>query len=147
MSDKNSTEKSLTLEHPDRGTILAEERTSLALQRSFLASERTMMAWIRTSLSMIGFGFTLGKFFDYLQRDRQVTVRGPLGGVWTPEVVGLVLIGIGIFALIVAALQYKQSLRLLQREGLQKRWSLSLTVAALLGLLGILAFLGLIINQ
>ncbi len=147
MSDQNSAKKSPPPEHPDRGTILAEERTSLALQRNFLASERTMMAWVRTSLSMIGFGFTLAKFFDYLQQDRQVIMRGPLGGVWSPDVVGLVLIGIGIFALIVAALQYRQSLRLLQREGLQKRWSLSLTVAALLGLLGIIAFLGVIINR
>ena len=49
----------------DRGTILAEERTDLAYQRTIIAAERTLMAWIRTALSMIGFGFTIYKFFQY----------------------------------------------------------------------------------
>jgi hypothetical protein len=29
-------------------------------------SSATLMAWIRTALSMIGFGFTIYKFFQYL---------------------------------------------------------------------------------
>jgi putative membrane protein len=49
----------------DRGTVLAEERTDLAFQRTIIAAERTLMAWIRTALSMIGFGFTIYKFFQY----------------------------------------------------------------------------------
>jgi inner membrane protein YidH len=57
----------------DRGTLLAQQRTDLAqerndlaLQRTIVAAERTLMAWIRTALSMIGFGFTIYKFFQYL---------------------------------------------------------------------------------
>ncbi|MGB0122630.1 MAG: DUF202 domain-containing protein, partial [Silvibacterium sp.] len=53
----------------DRGTVLAEQRTDLAMRRSIMASERTLMAWIRTALSMIGFGFTIYKFFQYLPED------------------------------------------------------------------------------
>jgi len=49
----------------DRGTVLAEERTDLALLRTLNAAERTLMAWIRTAISMIGFGFTIYKFFQY----------------------------------------------------------------------------------
>ena len=37
--------------------------TRLAIQRTRLASERTLMAWIRTATSLIGFGFTIFKFF------------------------------------------------------------------------------------
>ena len=53
----------------DSGTVLAEERTDLALQRSLMAGERTLMAWIRTALSMIGFGFSIYKFFQYLPEE------------------------------------------------------------------------------
>ena len=52
----------------DRGTILAEERTNLALRRTLIAADRTLMAWIRTALSMIGFGFSIYKFFQYFAR-------------------------------------------------------------------------------
>ena len=51
------------------GTVLAEERTDLALKRTSTAGERTLMAWIRTALSMIGFGFSIYKFFQYLPED------------------------------------------------------------------------------
>jgi len=63
----------------DRGTALAEERTDLALQRTIVAGERTLMAWIRTALSMIGFGFTIYKFFQYLPE--QIAA----GGVRRPQ--------------------------------------------------------------
>jgi len=52
-------------EHPKADRPL-DASTDLAFERSRLASERTLMAWIRTSLSMISFGFTIYKFFEYL---------------------------------------------------------------------------------
>ena len=64
----------------DRGTILAEERTNLAVERSVMAAERTLMAWIRTAISMIGFGFTIYKFFQYKAEDLAAgVVRRPNG--------------------------------------------------------------------
>ena len=51
---------------PDTGT-------SLAFERTYLAHERTQMAWIRTALALISFGFTIAKFFEYLE-DKQVGV-------------------------------------------------------------------------
>jgi len=53
----------------DRATVLAEERTDLALRRTVIAADRTLMAWVRTSLSMIGFGFTIFKFFQYMPEE------------------------------------------------------------------------------
>jgi putative membrane protein len=78
----------------DRGTVLAEERTKLAAKRTFLAEERTLMAWIRTSLSMISFGFTIVKFFEYLEAERKLTL-GWFGRSWGPATRGLTLITIG----------------------------------------------------
>jgi Domain of unknown function (DUF202) len=56
----------------DRGTLLAEQRTEYAAQRTYLAAERTLMAWIRTSLSMISFGFTIVKVFEYVAAERKL---------------------------------------------------------------------------
>jgi uncharacterized protein DUF2490/uncharacterized protein DUF202 len=38
----------------------------LALDRTRLAHDRTLMAWVRTATSLISFGFTIYKFFQYL---------------------------------------------------------------------------------
>jgi putative membrane protein len=39
----------------------------LARERNREAAERTLMAWIRTALSLIGFGFGIGKLDAYLK--------------------------------------------------------------------------------
>ena len=107
-----------------------------------MAAERTLMAWIRTSISMIGFGFTLGKLFQALA-EKDVLVRGPGGRIWTAEGVGMVLISLGTFALIVAILDHHHELRLLRAGGLELRFSLSMAVASVLAILGVMALLSL----
>ena len=121
---------------PPTSLELAETRTSLALKRSYFAAERTLMAWVRTSLSMISFGFTMVKFFQFVESSRGPMV-GLFGRTWAPSTVGLALMSIGIFALAGAVYQHRQSLRDLQEEGLQPTWSLALTVAGLLAVLGL----------
>ena len=39
----------------------------LAIERTRMAADRTLMGWTRTALSMIGFGFTIFKFFESFQ--------------------------------------------------------------------------------
>ena len=39
--------------------------TRLAVDRTRLAYERTLMAWVRTAASLISFGFTSYKFFEF----------------------------------------------------------------------------------
>ena len=68
---------------------LLDTSTRLAVQRTRLASERTLMAWIRTCTSLITFGFTIFKFFQYLATDKHRET------VVSPWVVGMVLILIG----------------------------------------------------
>ena len=41
------------------------DSTELAVDRTWLAHERTLMAWVRTATSMISFGFTIYKFFQF----------------------------------------------------------------------------------
>jgi inner membrane protein YidH len=122
-----------------------DRNTRLALQRSFLAAERTLMAWIRTSISMIGFGFTLAKLFQSLASSN-VLVRGPAGRVWTAEGVGMLLISLGTFALIIAVLDHRRELKQLQAVGLEPRFSLSMAVASVLAILGVMALLSLVVN-
>jgi putative membrane protein len=122
-----------------------DQNTQLALQRSFLAAERTLMAWIRTSISMIGFGFTLAKLFQSLAQSN-VLIRGPAGNVWTAEGVGMVLISLGTFALIFAVFDHRRELKQLQAVGLEARFSLTLTVASVLAILGVMALVSLVAN-
>lgn len=130
----------------DRGTQLAEMRTTLALDRSFLAAERTLMAWMRTSLSMISFGFTIVKFLEYVAKEQEVSIVGMFGHKIGPEALGLTLITIGTLALVVAVLQHRHVLRRLHQRGLEPRWSLTLTVSTLVTLLGAFAFGSLVLN-
>ena len=70
----------------------APDSTTLAFERTYLAHDRTLMAWTRTATSLITFGFTLYKFFEYLH-ERGEAARGaqPFGA----RTFGLLMIGIG----------------------------------------------------
>jgi putative membrane protein len=83
----------------DRGTVLAEQRTDMAVSRTRIAAGRTLMAWIRTSNSMIGFGFTIHKFFQYLPEE---IAAGNIQRPYAPRNLGLTLIALGTLALAAA---------------------------------------------
>ena len=118
---------------------LAQERTDLALQRTLIAADRTLMAWIRTSISMIGFGFTIYKFFQYL---REAEGIHEAARVHAPRNLGLALIALGILALLGAIFQHWQFLKTIGVTGKAYTWSLSVVVALLMILVGALAFVG-----
>src|SRR5262245_22737463 len=122
-----------------------DRATGLSLDRTFLAAERTLMAWIRTSLSMISFGFTLVKVLEALESERGVTA-GWFGRSWSPTTLGVLLISIGTGSLIVAVFQHRHILVALRRQGLAPGWSLALTVATLVSLLGLFAFGSLVLK-
>lgn len=129
----------------DHVTQLAEQRTRFAVQRTFLAFERSLMAWLRTSLSMISFGFTLVKFFEYLQEQRGARVVGRFGVTWASDTVGMSMIGIGTVALALAVVRHKKRVDTLRAQGLAVHWNLVLIVAGLVAVLGALAFLSLLV--
>jgi putative membrane protein len=119
-------------------TQSAERSTELALSRTFLALDRTLMAWVRTSTSLISFGFTIYKFFQYLREERvpRETLLGPRG-------IALVLIALGVGALAVATVEYRRHRQTLREEfpgyGPTGR-SLPAGVAGTVAGLGVLAF-------
>jgi putative membrane protein len=127
----------------DKGTVLAEERTDLALLRTLNAAERTLMAWIRTAISMIGFGFTIYKFFQY--QSEEVVATHPRRAQ-APRNLGLTLVALGTLALAAAAYQH---VHLLHQIGAPKWhvWSISFVVAIAVVLIGLLTFYGVLLRQ
>jgi putative membrane protein len=117
--------------------------TELAVDRTRLAHDRTMMAWVRTAASLISFGFTIYKFFQYLREQGEVSEALLLG----PRKFALLLIGIGLFSLILATIQSRHEMRIMRKHFAHVPYSLANIVAALVGLLGVLAFLAVIFRQ
>jgi putative membrane protein len=134
------------LENPqkDRGTVLAEKRTDLAIKRSVIAGERTLMAWIRTAISMIGFGFTIYKFFQYVPLE---IAKGNVAHPQAPRNLGLTLIALGTLALAVAAWQHVNFLKEIGVSPFQHMWSISFVVAIAVVLIGLLTFYGVLLRR
>ena len=131
-------------EQRDRGAILAEERTDLALQRTIFATERTLMAWIRTAISMIGFGFTIYKFFQYLPEE---IAAGNIQRPQAPRNLGMTLIALGTLALCPAAWQHRKFLNDIGVSQGRHIWSISFIVAIFVILIGIGAFYGVLLRH
>lgn len=121
----------------DAGTVLAHERTDLAIERTYWAAERTLMGWVRTALSMISFGFTIGK----LGQVAEIEVRS-LRGMKTigAGTIAYLLVVVGTMALLAAALQYSLRVQELCQKGLRRQPSIAFIVSVLLAVLGIAAF-------
>jgi putative membrane protein len=128
----------------DRGTVLAEERTNLAIQRTVMASERSLMAWIRTALSMIGFGFSIYKFFQYMPEE---IATGNIRRPQTPRNLGLTLIALGTLALAAAAWQHRRFLNEIGASQGRHFWSISFVVSILVILIGVLTFYGVLLRH
>src|SRR5262245_50507084 len=109
--------------------------TRLAFERTRVAYERTMMAWVRTATSLITFGFSIYKFFQ-LQH---------VGGEQANRLVGphefsLVLVGLGLVSLILAAVEHRLNMQGLRAQDPDIPRSLAGIVAALIAILGVVAF-------
>jgi uncharacterized membrane protein YidH (DUF202 family) len=128
----------------DRGTVLAEERTDLAIQRTNMAAERSLMAWIRTSLSMIGFGFSIYKFFQYLPEE---LAAGNIRRPQAPRNLGLTLIALGTLALVAATWQHWNFLKSVHSSKARHLWSISFVVAILVILIGFITFYGVLLRH
>lgn len=131
-------------ERQDSRTVLAKKRTELAIKRSAIAAGRTLMAWSRTAISMIGFGFTIYKFFQYLPAD---IAKGHIPHPHAPRNLGSTLIMLGTLALAAAIWQHWTFGRDIGVPQLHHMWSFSLTVAIAVVLIGILTFYGVLLRH
>jgi putative membrane protein len=117
----------------ENGHLSADE---LALQRTVMAMDRTLMAWTRTSLSLISFGFTIYKFLLYAYEQGAKPRTGLLRG---PQHLGMAMIGLGVIFLLLASIYFWRDIRRLQPQRRFSAVRLSLAMAVLLALLGVLA--------
>src|SRR5271157_4658769 len=118
---------------------------NLGYERTRMAADRTMMAWIRTSVSMITFGFTIYKFFQYLTESDVVTEKFPH---YAPRNFGVALVALGMVMLVLAIVEYVLFLRNVTRETGQKfPISIAFVASLLLSLLGILVLMNLLFRM
>jgi putative membrane protein len=118
-----------------------DRTTWLAVERTRVAYERTMLAWVRTGTSLITFGFGVYKFF-------QIERKPGADDHWMgSQGFGLILVAIGLAALALATVEYRQNMRSLQTDYLGRQSRLTVVFAGLVATLGILAFVVMLFRQ
>ena len=124
-------------------TVTPNTSTLLATERTRLAHDRTLMAWVRTSTSLISFGFTIYKFFQYLQEHQAPVTDRVLG----PREYALMMIVIGIIALVLATIQHKRDMKALRALHPEVPYSMVTVLAGLISILGVAALLAVVFRQ
>jgi putative membrane protein len=133
----------MTAPDPPPPNIQAE----LARERNRAAAERTLMAWIRTSLSLIAFGFGIDRIVAAIHGLYADTRIKP---VQLSRTLGLAFIALGIYAMVMAAIEHQHELRRIQRQEMytyRPRRSLSLIVAISMICIGVFAFVGIVVTS
>src|SRR5215831_8227014 len=122
----------MVIEVKEVGVKPARSNTELAFQRTALAHERTLMAWIRTAISLISFGFTIYKFFQEWRKTEQ-----PVQTIFTPRIVGLIMILFGLIGLLFASIQHHAAIKKLKKDYPDIQRSLSSVLAILILMFGL----------
>jgi putative membrane protein len=118
-------------------TQTMDRTTRLAYERTRLAYERTLMAWIRTETSLISFGFTIYKFFEF---EAGRGLPSASGRVLSPRQFAMFMIGAGLIALLLSTIEYRRSIVALAAESGPARLSVAGVLATLIAAMGLLAF-------
>jgi putative membrane protein len=128
-------------DHPATSAPRLDTSTTLAFERTRVAYERTMMAWIRTATSLITFGFSVYKFFQFEMKDLPA---GPM--LVGPRGFGLGLIVIGLLSLLSGTFEHARDLRALRRIYVDMPRSMSSMVALVVGALGLCALVAVLLR-
>ena len=118
--------------------------TELTKERNRLAADRTLMAWIRTSLSLIGFGFGIGKLFEYL---RAAGLREAADPIRSTKIFGGSFIILGMLALLAAVIQHTRIRKRLEHPDFayDAMRPIAATVAIMLLLIGAFGLVGILL--
>jgi putative membrane protein len=136
----------------DVAFLLSSRRTRLSFQRTRMSTDRTLMSIVRTALSLIGFGFTIFQFFRGLHE--AVATRQAVGAM-AGRNFGTALVGLGLLILTLGIgghvhfmLDLRREHDALVEEGLiphdRLPYSVTLAVALLLWLLGLIAIISMV---
>ena len=108
--------------------------------RNRLAAERTLLAWIRTGMTVMGFGFVVARFGFFLTAMKGTTDASTLPHSAISTWIGVILVVVGVFMNLAAAVEHRRFLRRLVRQQpyLPPRVSFSLVAAVVLSLLGLM---------
>lgn len=115
-------------------------QTELAKQRNRIAADRTLLAWIRTSVALIGIGFGLERTVSKLYLGVENVSNTPN---FLVKFFSLLIIGTGVFTVLMAALDYQDEMKRLQQPDYYytPRKSLGIIVAGILVVIAISIFL------
>jgi len=89
----------------------SDASSRLALVRTRLSFERTMLSWIRTATALITFGFGVHQVFRVAPGAGHEELRQT-----APIAFGTIMVGIGLAALVLAALDHRAATRALERD-------------------------------
>ncbi len=101
-----------------------------------------MMAWVRTSMSLISFGFTIHKFFQFRVESGQAPTHRLLG----PGEFGGSMIAIGLIALALATWDHRRSMNMLRASYGPIARSAAAAIGLLIFILGVAALLAIAFN-
>ena len=126
-----------------RPPALTDAGTRLAVDRTRLAYERTMMAWVRTATSLISFGFTIYKFFQY-QTDRG---QAPAERWFGPREFAVLMIAVGLGGLVLASIEHHRSMKTLRAAYGDIPRSTAALIGGFIGALGVVALVAVFMRQ
>jgi putative membrane protein len=121
----------------------AIDATTLAVDRTRLAYDRTLLAWVRTATSLITFGFTIYKFFEFESARAEPRPERLIG----PRQFAFLMIAIGIVSLLLATLEHRRDLKALRAQDPGEHRTLAGIIAGLVSLLGLVALFAVVFRQ
>jgi uncharacterized membrane protein YidH (DUF202 family) len=124
-------------------TEMSMRRTGLSFQRTRMSADRTLMSVMRTALSLIGFGFTIYQVFSHLvEQALHVGFSNH-----APRNFGMALVILGVLMLTLGIVYHLQFMLALLIHGESPYpVSLSLIIAVLLWMVGLLAITSMVFD-
>ncbi|MFN7735537.1 MAG: YidH family protein [Pirellula sp.] len=109
--------------------------TRLAIERTRVAYERTVMSSVRTASSLITFGFTIYKFFQFDIPGK--APRGLAADLLGPRELGITMIIMGLASLLFGWLEYQRDIKSLRILYPEMPNSTSGVITAMIAMLGV----------